>query len=102
MKKIYIFIIVIILLLLYSCSNKTLDVSDLEKSNIAVDCDNINITVQEDTIKSSKENITLLLKNKTEYEYFYDLYFELEVELDNQWCKVPLIKIMNLMTLVCY
>ena len=47
MKKIYIFIIVIILLLLYSCSNKTLDVSDLEKSNIAVDCDNINITVQE-------------------------------------------------------
>lgn len=89
MKKIYIFIIVIILLLLYSCSNKTLDVSDLEKSNIAVDCDNINVTVQENTIKSSKENITLLLKNKTEYEYFYDLYFELEVELDNQWCKVP-------------
>lgn len=60
MKKIYIFIIVIILLLLYSCSNKTLDVSDLEKSNIAVDCDNINVTVQENTIKSSKENITLV------------------------------------------
>ena len=89
MKKIYIFSIVIILFILYSCSSKTLDVSNLERSNIVVDCDNINVTVQEDTIKSSKENITLVLKNKTEYEYFYGVDFELEVELDNQWYKVP-------------
>ena len=89
MKKIYIISIVIILFILYSCSSKTLDVSNLERSNIVVDCDNINVTVQEDTIKSSKENITLVLKNKTEYEYFYGVDFELEVELDNQWYKVP-------------
>lgn len=92
MKKIYIFSIVIMLFILYSCSSKTLDVSNLEPSNIIVDCDNINVTVQEDTIKSSKENITLVLENTTEHEYFYGAYFELEVELDNQWYKVPLSK----------
>ena len=50
---------------------------------------NINITVKEETIKSSKENITLVLENKTEYEYFYGVDFELEVELDNKWYKIP-------------
>lgn len=92
MKKFYIFSIVIMLFILYSCSSKTLDLSALEPSNIVVDCNKINVTVQENTIKSSKENITLVLENKTEYEYFYEAYFELEVKLDNQWYKVPLSK----------
>lgn len=85
----YIFIIVIMMFIFYGCSRKTLDVSSLQPSDIVIDCDNINVTVQEETIKSSKENITLILENKTEYEYFYGVDFELEVELDNQWYKIP-------------
>ena len=92
MKKIYIFSIVIMMFILYGCSIKTLYISDLEPLDIVVDYDNINLTVKEDTIKSSKENITLVLENKTEYEYFYGVDFELEVELDNKWYKVPLDK----------
>lgn len=89
MKKVYIFSIVIMMFILYGCSNKVLDISDLEPSNIVVECDNINLTVKEETIKSSKEKITLVLENKTEYKYFYGVEFELEVELDNSWYKVP-------------
>ncbi len=89
MKKIYILSIVIIMFIFYGCTSKTLDISDLEPSNIVVDSKNINITVKEETIKSSKENITLVLENKTEYEYFYGVDFELEVELDNKWYKIP-------------
>lgn len=89
MKRIYIFSILILMFIIYGCSSKTLDISDLEPSNIVVEYDNINATVKEDTIKSSKENITLVLENKTEYEYFYEVDFELEVELDNNWYKIP-------------
>lgn len=89
MKKNYIFSIAIMLFLLYGCSIKDLNISDLEPSNIVVDCNNISITIQEDTIKSSKEDITLVLQNKTEYEYFYGVDFELEVESNNQWYKIP-------------
>ncbi|MDU1314077.1 MAG: immunoglobulin-like domain-containing protein [Clostridium septicum] len=89
MKKIYILSIVILMFILYSCSSKTLNISDLEPSNIVVDYDTINATVKEDPIKSSKENITLVLKNKTKYEYFYGVDFELEVELDDNWYKIP-------------
>ena len=96
MRKVYIFSIVIIMFIFYGCSSKTLDVSNLEPSDIVIDCDNINVTVQEETIKSSKENITLVLENKTEYEYFYGVDFELEVELDNQWYRSHSIKILNL------
>ena len=74
--------------IIYGCSIKILDISDLELSNIVEDCDNINLTVKKDTIKSSKENITLVLENKTEYEYYYGDDFELEVELNNEWYKV--------------
>lgn len=89
MKKIYIFSIVIMMFILSGCSSKTLNISDLEPSNIVVDCDNINIKVKEDTIKSSKEKITLVLENKTEYEYSFGVDFELEVELDDNWYKIP-------------
>lgn len=89
MKKVYIFSIVIMMFIFYGCSSKTLNVSNLEPSDIVIDCDNINVVVQEETIKSSKESITLVLENKTEYEYFYGVDFELEVELDNRWYKIP-------------
>lgn len=89
MKKIYIFSIAIIILILCGCSINRLNVSDLEPSNIVVDYDNIKATVQEGIIKSSKENINLVLENKTEYEYSYGVDFELEVELDNKWYKIP-------------
>lgn len=89
MKKIYIFSIAILILTLCGCSINSLNVSDLEPSNIVVDYDNIKATVQEGTIKSSKENINLVLENKTEYEYSYGVDFELEIELDNKWYKIP-------------
>lgn len=91
MKKIYIFSIAIVILIftLYGCSMNHLNVSDLEPSNIVVDYDNIKATVQEGTIKSSKENINLVIENKTEYEYSYGVDFELEIELDNKWYKIP-------------
>ena len=89
MKKNYIFSIAIMLFLLYGCSINSLNISDLEPSNIVADSNNISITIQEDTINSSKEAITLVLQNKTAYEYFYGVDFELEVESNNQWYKVP-------------
>lgn len=45
----------------------------------SVDSYNINVTVKECTIKSTKDTITLVLENKTEYKYFYEVNFELEV-----------------------
>jgi len=89
MRKVYIFSIIMIMFILSGCSSKTLNISDLEPSTIIVNHDNINATTKEDIITSSKENITLVLENKTEYEYFYELYFYLEVELDNNWYKIP-------------
>ena len=58
----YIFIIVIMMFIFYGCSRKTLDVSSLQPSDILIDCDNINITVQEETIKSSKENMNTFME----------------------------------------
>lgn len=89
MRKVYIFSIIMTMFILSSCSSKTLNISDLEPSTIVVNYDNINATTKEDIITSSKENITLVLENKTEYEYYYGLYFDLEVELDNNWYEVP-------------
>ena len=89
MWKVYIFSIIMIMFILSGCSSKTLNISDLEPSTIVANYDNINAITKEDIITSSKENITLVLENKTEYEYFYGLYFDLEVELDNNWYKIP-------------
>lgn len=89
LKKISIFSLIIIIFLFCGCSSNILNISDLEQSDIVVDCNNINIKVKQDTIKSWKENITLILENKTGYECFYGVDFTLEVELDEIWYKVP-------------
>ena len=88
MKKMYIFSFLMIFIFC-GCSNNTLNISGLELSTIVIDSDHINATVEEGTIKSSKETITLVLENKTEYQYFYGVDFNLEVQIDNNWYKVP-------------
>lgn len=89
MRKVYIFSLIIIMFIFYSCSSKSLSISDLEPSIIVVNNDNINAVIKEDIITSSKESITLVLENKTVYEYSYGFSFNLEVELDINWYKVP-------------
>ncbi|MPQ45185.1 immunoglobulin-like domain-containing protein [Clostridium tarantellae] len=92
MRKIYIFTIIMVIVVFYGCSSNTLNFSDLEPSTIVVNHDNISAIIKENIIRSSKEDITLILENKTQYEYYYGEYFNLEIELDNSWYKVPLDK----------
>ena len=89
MRKVYIYSIIIVIFILSGCSNNNLNVSALEPSNIVIKEYGIKAELKEAIIKSSKENITLILENKTEYEYFYGVDFSLEIEANNTWNKVP-------------
>lgn len=89
MKKIYTLGIIIVMFVFYGCSSNKFNDSGLEQSTIIVNQDNINATIKDNIIKSSKENITVVLENKTEYEHSYGFDFNLEIELDNNWYKVP-------------
>ena len=88
-RKFYVISFIIVMVFMYGCSSRTLNVSDLEPSNIIINKDDITAKIKEDIIMSSKEDITLILENKTDYEYSYGVDFSLEVELDNKWYKVP-------------
>lgn len=89
MKKIYILNTFLIILLLCGCSSKGFNTSHLNISNTIADCDNITLTVEEPTIKSFKEPITLIFKNTSNQEYCYGVDFKLEINLDDEWYEVP-------------
>lgn len=89
MKKIYTLSIVIAMFIFYGCSSNNFNASDLEQSTIIVNYNNVNATTKESVIQSVKDDIGIVLENKTEYQYSYGEAFVLEVKLDNNWYKVP-------------
>lgn len=95
MKRYCKFGIMVLMIFLYGCSGKNLSVSDLKPSTIVVDTEHVNALVKEGEIASSEEEINLVLENKTEYKYFYGLYFTLEIQSNNIWYIIPFAKNSN-------
>ena len=94
MKKLTIFPIFIILILLglSGCGNAgQWDTKKMDKSTISgLPNPNINMSIKEFDIKTSTDQLTLIITNLTSNQYTYSLDQVLEVNVGNIWYVVPL------------
>ena len=79
MKKLII-LVLISLLILTGCS------SNLEKSNIKVENNDIEFIIKENTL--TRSTVTLILKNNSDKSLYFGDPYEIEVYEDSSWRKI--------------
>jgi len=87
MKR-YLYLLILITLILFLGCTKITDWKPTEYEYVNNN-DNIVMTVKEETV--SPTGLTVMIENKSDNEFIYGEYFQLEKKIKGKWYQVPVI-----------